>query len=378
MESSRLTGGTKPREKKEAMNNSSEAIQDECLVYILWGGKMKNPSLGAQVVFVVNIIINVFTFPFTAFLNALVMFAVKTKRRLRAHKSHIIIALLATTDFTVGILIQPATVAWLVVILINYKTEICPFFFLRLLMDSLLDVSLAHVAMISLERYIAVKHPFAYTFVITETKLLIASAVAWTFSLIIHILWYYTFTVYMSVFLSITNAFKCFCIVVIVWCNVIVYRETLRHKQQIANHQVTQEIREKILKDKKAFKVTTRIVIVLFLCYLPTIISRMILEKYIPENGISLDTTCIVIFSYSSVILLNSVINPILYSIKIREFRVAFIEILCKTANLAKAEEIEMRFFKSPNVVARLQAEHAQGAEELNWSSQETEQPIGN
>ena len=74
----------------------------------------------------------------------------------------------------------------------------------------------------------------------------------------------------------------------------------------------------------------------------------------------------------------SSAINPILYSIKIREFRVAFIEILCKTANLAKAEEIEMRFFKSPNVVARLQAEHAQGAEELNWSNQETEQPIGN
>lgn len=271
MESSRLTGGTKPREKKEAMNNSSEAIQDECLVYILWGGKLKNPSLGAQVVFVVNIIINVFTFPFTTFLNALVMFAVKTKRRLRAHKSHIIIALLATTDFTVGILIQPATVAWLVVILINYKTEICPFFFSRLLMDSLLDVSLAHVAMISLERYIAVKHPFAYTFVITEIKLLIASAMVWTFSLIIHILWYYT--LYLNLFLSITNAFKCFCIVVIVWCNVIVYRETLRHKQQIANYQlVTQEIRENFLKDKKAFKVTTRIVKLLFLCYLPTII----------------------------------------------------------------------------------------------------------
>ena len=304
------------------------------------------------------------------------MFAVKTKRRLRAHKSHTIIALLATTDFTVGILIQPATVAWLLVILINYKTEICPFFLLRLLMDSLLDVSLGNVAMISVERYIAVKHPFAYTFIITETKLLIASAVAWTFSLIIHILWYYT--LYLNLFLSITNAFKCFCIVVIVWCNVIVYRETLRHKQQIANHQVTQEIREKFLKDKKAFKVTTRIVVLLFLCYLPTIISGIILDKYIPEKGISLDTTYTVIFSYSSVVLLNSVINPIIYSIKIREFRVAFIEILYKTANLAKAEEIEMRFFKSPNVVARLEAEHAQGAEERNWSNQETEQPIGN
>ena len=37
-----------------------------------------------------------------------------------------------------------------------------------------------------------------------------------------------------------------------------------------------------------------------------------------------------------------------------------------------------MRFFKSPNVVARLEAEHAQGAEERNWSNQEAEQPTGN
>ena len=116
----------------------------------------------------------------------------------------------------------------------------------------------------------------------TIIALLIASAMVWTFSLIIHILWYYT--LYLNLFLAITNAFKCFCIVVIVWCNVIVYRETLRHKQQIANHRVTQEIRENFLKDKKAFKVTNRIVILLFLCYLPTIISRIILDKYIPRT----------------------------------------------------------------------------------------------
>ena len=98
------------------------------------GGGLKNPSLGAQVVFFVNIIINVFTFPFTAFLKALVMFAVKTKRQLRAQKSHTIIALLATTDFTVGILIQPATVAWLISSDLNQLQDWnMPIFFLKTL-----------------------------------------------------------------------------------------------------------------------------------------------------------------------------------------------------------------------------------------------------
>ena len=36
-----------------------------------------------------------------------------------------------------------------------------------------------------------------------------------------------------------------------------------------------------------------------------------------------------------------------------RQFRVAFIELTCRTANIAGAEEIEMRMFWSPNAVAK-------------------------
>ena len=105
--------------------NSGELIDHECRMYAILGGRLEQPSPFAQVCLILNIIINIFTFPFTAVLNALVMIAVKTKRRLRAHESYIAIALLATTDFVAGSFAQPVFVAWLISILLNYNTDLC-------------------------------------------------------------------------------------------------------------------------------------------------------------------------------------------------------------------------------------------------------------
>ena len=43
--------------------------------------------------------------------------------------------------------------------------------------------------------------------------------------------------------------------------------------------------------------------------------------------------------------ILNSFLNPIIYSVRMRQIRVTFIELTCRTANIARAEEIERRVF---------------------------------
>ena len=48
---------------------------------------------------------------------------------------------------------------------------------------------------------------------------------------------------------------------------------------------------------------------------------------------------------------MNSLLNPIIYSVRIRQFRVAFIDLLFRTINIAQAEQIEMRFFGATNAV---------------------------
>ena len=54
--------------------------------------------------------------PFTTFLNVLVMIAVKTKRRLQTHPN-ILLACLAPTDLTVGLVIQPIHTAMTIFLL---------------------------------------------------------------------------------------------------------------------------------------------------------------------------------------------------------------------------------------------------------------------
>ena len=57
--------------------------------------------------------------------------------------------------------------------------------------------------------------------------------------------------------------------------------------------------------------------------------------------------------------ILNSLINPIIYCVKIRKFRVAFIEALFRKTTI-QAENTEKRMFGSSNKVAPLKAEEQQ------------------
>ena len=52
-----------------------------------------------------------------------------------------------------------------------------------------------------------------------------------------------------------------------------------------------------------------------------------------------------------SIVFVNSLLNPIIFSVRIRQIRVAFIELLFRTVNIAQAEQIEMRYFGAANAV---------------------------
>ena len=64
------------------------------------------------------------------------------------------------------------------------------------------------------------------------------------------------------------------------------------------------------------------------------------------------------------VVILNSFLNPIVYSVRLRQFRVACVELICRTTNIAEAEEIELRVFGSHNAVG--QAGHGQERAQQN------------
>ena len=273
----------------------------------------------------------------------------KTKRRLRAHKSNVLLACLAVTDLAVSVIVQPMLIAqsslnWAggtTSSNVSCALHLCAQFITSVLCES----SLFHLILISGERCLAMKHAYAYSNgLVTEVRLLVSSGLAWLLSLILHI----PLFVHRSVFYATNIIFMCISLAIIIVCHVTVYREVCRHQKTLLTQQVTEEARQKFLRDKKVFKLTATIIIVLFFCYLPVIVFRFVLS----QTGFMSSKAGFIFASFSvSFAMYNSFLNPLIYAIRKRQFRVAFIELLCRNTNLAEAQEIEKKVFGSPNAV---------------------------
>ena len=329
---------------------SQALLPPGCGVYSLLGGPLPPSATEVKAFLIFLAVISSVTFPFTAALNALVIMAVKTKSRMRAIKSNILLACLATTDLTVGVIVQPMFIALMITIVQgNITTRSCSLQNITKFVTSVLcESSLIHLGLITGERYLAMKHPYAYNNgLVTEARLLTSSVLAWFFSLILHI----PLIIDRDVFLIMNNIFIGLSFAIIVFCQISVYRELRRHEKQISTQQVTEEARQKFLKDKKALKLTAVIVSLLFICYIPVFVFRVILKNY--RSIMPIQTLYACFFTAVWLVILNSFLNPIIYSVRLRQFRVAFVELTCRTTNIVEAEEIEMRVFGSHNAVGQ-------------------------
>jgi len=324
-----------------------------CPIHVSLGRRLPPSATEAKAVLTFLTIINILAIPFTTVLNAMVIAAVKTKARMRANKSNILLACLATTDLMVGVGVQPVFTALMITIIHgDYTSGSCTVEVATQRISNLVCMaSLVHLVLISGERFLAMKYTYEYNAgLVTEKRLLIASGVGWLLTLILYI----PLFIDKTVFYRLNNAFVALCLVTIVLCNITVFREVHRHEKGISSQQITEEARRKFLKEKKAFKLTAIIFAMLFLCYMPLWTSRIILAFH--RNRMSTETVYECLFVTSTFLILNSLVNPVIYSVRVRQFRVAFVELTCRTANIAEAEQIEMRLFGSPNAEVRLES----------------------
>ena len=108
------------------------------------------------------------------------MVAVKTNHQLRT-KSNVSLACLATTDLVVGLVVQPLQIVHHSFMLKGEADIICG----RLTKISTaitvrcVMASLNHFVVLGTERYIAIKHSFAYDNLVTEIRIAVASGLAW-------------------------------------------------------------------------------------------------------------------------------------------------------------------------------------------------------
>ena len=329
------------------MNRSAdfqtEEIASECEFVTFLGGTLNESTTEAYTVIVYLMIINLICLPITSISNALVILAVKTKLRLKT-MSNIALACLATTDCVIGVIGQPFFTAELAVLLQGEgSSAYCPLLATSTNVVRVLGMaSILHLTLMNMERYIAIKHSLKYTALVTRRRLLCCSVFVWFVSFIVPLLLLFLGT---DIYLKITNLMAFLCMGIILFCQIVIFQEAKRHRKYIAAHQVSTENRQKFLKDKKALQHTTTILFFLILTYTPAFVVRMLITNSIIQ---SLNVAYISLMLAVFAVILNSLINPVIYCIRIREFRVAFIEILCRKTTV-QTENTKKRTFGTKN-----------------------------
>ena len=303
------------------MNSSAanSSVQCEARIFV-------SNTTEARAVTVFLIIMNIITAPVTSLLNGLVIIAVKRKLRLKT-KSSIALACLATTDCFMGVIGQPMFIALNIVVLQDESSY--TYCLIKQLSIAVLTVlgraTNLHLALMYLDRYIAIKHPYRYTNMVTATRLLCSSAFVWIVALLSTATSFLPKKLLASQLSNVNAVIISSGVAIIIFCQIVLYYETRRHEKQIAANQVSEDNKRKFLTEKKALKLTTTVLFVLVLTYLPLMLVFILyrISVIASLNAVRI-STAIGIF----LILLNSLINPVIYCIRTRQFRIAFIEIL--------------------------------------------------
>ena len=279
--------------------------------------------LETSIFFLMAITLNIAGCPFTILMNVLVIVAVKTRRQLQTNYN-VLLACLAVTDLLVGVFVQPIFAVALITVLKGSLTYYCQFFvtFSKLLFIPF-AASLFHLALLSAERYAAMKFPFRYPDVVT-LRIKIAVSFSWL-ACIVNALPYTG--VIATVVGPIYFTFRVLSVVTIVYFHISVYIVTRRHEKQIQAEQVSPEALAKFLKEKRGLNPTTIIIWVFLLCYLPFVVIGTVRGDLLKKSLVSVTLSLLHPLLLSSS-LINSLCNPLVYCFRNKEFRKVFIELL--------------------------------------------------
>ena len=270
----------------------------------------------------------------TILLNALAVFTVTTKRTLQSN-SNILLACLAGSDLFAGM------VGLTLSVVVNVKRafSIEPFCALETVtFISLVGptyVSLGHLVLISVDRYIAIKDALRYRVIVTKQRIKKGVLAAWAIGVYLTIQETVLavaiqeagkmYSVYLTVGTVSGFVIVFACILGICYCYVYIFTEIRRQKKRLQTEQVPQEEGKKIKKDNKAAYTLGIILGVLVITYMPLMI--LLLLGSIPSHN-KLDTgTVLIYYSWATTsLLLRSFFNPIIYCWRNENIRYAILE----------------------------------------------------
>ena len=271
------------------------------------------------------VILNVVTCPMTVCVNLLVIVAVKTKPRLQT-MYNLLLCALAATDMVVGAVIQPIYVVGEMSLLTGSSlTEYCTQYTrVALLFLSPCIASLLLLALLSIERYLAMKYSLRYTDIITKGRVATAVITCWVIAVLPPVFLFFFSRHVLSIMTAVF--IKSVSFAVIAYCHISVFLVTRRHIIRIKSEQVSQDTKKKFLEEKKAAITTSIVVGFVLFSFVPllvyTLLRPLLPKSYFGNLFISFKPVL------QSFVLINSLCNPIIYCWRSSVLRKAFFELL--------------------------------------------------
>ena len=308
-----------------AENKSLEKLNSQLRCTAAFFGEVKHELI---FLLVVNISVSI-----TAFLgNTLILIALKKESSLHP-PSKLLYRNLAITDLCVGMIAEPVYVAYFMSVLSD-KWDICFYanllgFFTGVLFSA---VSLFTLAVISVDRLLALLLGLRYRQVVTLKRTLMTLIVGWVLCIVgvLAYLWdpiVTSWCVRVALSVCLVTSFVCYVKIFLI----------LRHNQiQVLDHflqrQMNQPVSLNMARYRKAVSATLWVQMTLVVSYLPILIT----ETLKAQRGMPL-SLYLARESARTLVLLNSSLNPLLYCWKIREVRQAvqdtIRELLCSSLN---------------------------------------------
>ena len=257
--------------------------------------------------------------------NTLVLAAIVRTPSIRS-PSMIMLASLATTDFLVGLIAQPLFIADELIMknhVLNALSSMIGF--------ALCGISLATITAISIDRFIALQYHLRYATLVTNSRVICSIVAASLIILICSGLRLWDNVGFHLLFAMLTGV----CLVISKLCYIKIYQIVQRHRVQIRSQEqatkshVIQNRTEKMRLKQSALN-TFVFYIFMIACYSPSYILLFLF-------GISYSTWKTEWTISTTVVFMNSSLNPVLFCWRIRQLRIAAVktarDMLCTTTD---------------------------------------------
>lgn len=278
----------------------------------------KNISATQKNIAVINSVINTPLILISIIGNSLVLAAILKTPSIRT-PSMIMISSLAVSDLLVGVMAQPLFIANKFKSLtekdlfLQHVTVMTGFF--------LCGVSLGTTTVISVDRFMAFHYHMRYSTIVTKSRVLCTVTMIWLFTFLCLGLYLWNHPLYHL----LAGIYPAICLIICTYLYIKMYRIVRHHDKQIRVQKQAVEISScanstHMLRLIKSALNTFVFYICLVICYFPNVVFMTLYGTVYRGWKTEWDLSTTVVF-------VNSSINPILYCWRLRELRKAMVKI---------------------------------------------------